>query len=51
MCYPVSGVVHIKDSLLLIGKGSPCDGSTFPLSLSEWSFTICPMHITVNKMY
>ena len=24
MCYPVGGVVHIKESLLLIGKRSPC---------------------------
>ena len=23
-------------------KSSPCGGSGFPLSLSEWSFTICP---------
>ena len=32
---------HIKEPLLLIGKSSPCGGSGFPLSLSEWSFTIC----------
>ena len=42
MWYPVFGMVHIKESLLLIGKSSPCGGSRFPLSLSEWSFTICP---------
>ena len=42
MCYPVCGMVHIKERLLLIGKSSPCGGSGFPLSLSEWSFTICP---------
>ena len=42
MCYPVCGMVHIKDPLLLIGKSSPCGGSGFPLSLSEWSSTICP---------
>ena len=42
MCYPVYGMVHIKGPLLLIGKSSPCGGSRFPLSLSEWSFTICP---------
>ena len=42
MCYPVCGMVHIKKTLLLIGKSSPCGGSGFPLSLSEWSFTICP---------
>ena len=42
MCYPVCGMVHIKEALLLIGKSSPCGGSGIPLSLSEWSFTICP---------
>ena len=41
MCYPVCGMVHIKEPLLLIGKSSPCGGSGFPISLSEWSFTIC----------
>ena len=41
MCYPVCGVVHIKCPLLLIGKSSLCDGSGIPLSLHEWSFTIC----------
>ena len=50
MCYPVCGKVHIKEPLLLIGKSSPYGGSGFPLSLSEWSFTICPTYITVNKM-
>ena len=34
-------MVHIKEPLLLIEKSSPCGGSGFPLSLSEWSFTIC----------
>ena len=41
MYYPVCGMVHIKEPLLLIGKSCPCHGSGFPLSLSEWSFTIC----------
>ena len=41
MCYPVCGMVLIKEHLLLIGKSSPCNGSGFPISLSEWSFTIC----------
>ena len=41
MCYPICGMIHIKEPLLLIRKSSPCDGSRFPLSLSEWSFTIC----------
>ena len=49
MCYPVCGMVHIKEPLLLIGKSSPCGGSGFPLSLSEWSFTICPM--PYNRKY
>ena len=34
--------LHIKEPLLLIGKTSPCGGSGFPLSLSEWSFTVMP---------
>ena len=41
MCYPVSGMVHIKEPLLLIGKSSLFGGSGFPFSLSEWSLTIC----------
>ena len=42
LCYPACGVVHIKDSLLLIVKSSPgSGGSGFPLSLYEWSFKIC----------
>ena len=36
MCYPVCGMVHIKEPLLLIGKSSLCGGSGFPFSLSEW---------------
>ena len=36
MSYPVSGIVHIKDPLLIVGKNSPCsDNSMFPLSLSD----------------
>ena len=38
VCYTVCGMVHIKEPLLLIGKRG---GSGFPISLSEWSFTIC----------
>ena len=41
MCYPVCGVVHIKEPLLLIDKSSLYGGSGFPFSLSEWSLTIC----------
>ena len=32
MCYPVCGMMHIKEPLLLIGKSSPCGDSGFPLS-------------------
>ena len=35
MCYPVWGMMHIKEPLLLIGKSRPCGGSRFPLSLSS----------------
>ena len=41
MCYTVYGIVHIKESLKLIEKSTLCGGSGFPLSLSEWPFTIC----------
>ena len=43
MYYPVCGMVHIKEPLLLIEKSSPCGDSAFPLLLSKWSFTICLM--------
>ena len=36
MYYPVCGMVHIKDPLLLIEKSSPCGSSGFPLSLPEY---------------
>ena len=42
MRYPVCEMMHRQKPLLLIGKSSLCRGSGFPLSLSEWSFTICP---------
>ena len=41
MCYPVCGMVHIKEPLLLIDKSSLCGGSGFLFSLSEWSLNIC----------
>ena len=40
MCYPICGMVHIKEPLLLIVKSSLCGGSGFPFSLSEWSDAI-----------
>ena len=42
MCYPVCGMLHIIEPLLLMGKSSLCGGSGFPLLLSEWPFTVCP---------
>ena len=38
MCYPVCGMVHIKEPLLLIRQSSLCGGSGFPLSLSELKY-------------
>ena len=35
ICYPVCGMVHIKEPLLLIDKSNG-----FPFSLSEWYLTI-----------
>ena len=35
MCYPVYGMVHIKEPLQLIVKSSLCGGSGFPFSLSD----------------
>ena len=60
MYYPVCGMMHIKEPLLLIGKSSLCGGSGFPLSLSEWSFTISPtpynrklnvLSVSLNKTF
>ena len=50
--YPVCGMMHIKEPLLLIKRNSLCGGSGFPLSPSEWLFTIIYVgrHITINKM-
>ena len=39
ICYPVCGMMYIKEPLLVIGNSRPYGSSRFPLSLSEWSFT------------
>ena len=44
MFYIVCGMVHLKDSLLLIRKSSPCGSSRFSLSLFQSSSTTCPAH-------
>ena len=36
MVYPVCGMIHIKEPLLLIRKSNPCGSSGFPLSLIEY---------------
>ena len=33
VCAILSGMVHIKEPLLLIGKSSPCSGNGFPLTI------------------
>ena len=33
MCYPVCGMMHIKEHLLLIEKSSLCGSSEFPLAI------------------
>ena len=35
MCYPVCGIVHIKEPLLLIKKSMFSGGSGFPLCMSN----------------
>ena len=40
MCYPVFGMMHIKEPLLLIGKSDLCGGGGLPQSLFQWFFTI-----------
>ena len=35
ICYPVCGMVHIKEPLLLIEKSSPCGSSGFPLAVNH----------------
>ena len=49
MCYPLCGMMHIKEPLLSNRKSSPCGGSRFPLLLSEWSVTICMMPYNHKK--
>ena len=45
MYYPVCGMVHIKEPLLLIKKSRPCGGSRFPFSL------FCPLpYVWCHKM-
>ena len=47
--YPVSGMMHIKEHLLLIGKSSKCGGSGLRLSPSGPLLYVC-RHMTINKI-
>ena len=50
MSYPVCGMMHIKESLLLIEKRSLCsDDSGFSLSLSGGSFITCQTPYNRNE--
>ena len=40
MCYPVCGMMYIKEPLQIVRKSRPCDSIRFPLSLSDWFFTM-----------
>ena len=45
-----TGMVHIKEPLLLVGKSSPCGGSGFPLSrYLNGPLPYVRRHITVTK--
>ena len=49
MCYPVWGMMHIKEPVLVIGKSTPYSGgSGFPVYLSG-PLPYFRRHITVNK--
>ena len=47
MCYPVCGMVHIKEPLLLIGKSSPNNRHNVSYELM---YVYLRRHITINKM-
>ena len=53
MCYPISGMVHIKDPVLLIRKSNPCSGdSGFPFPYLNGPiplFTSIYMYINVSS--
>ena len=50
MCYPVCGMVHIKDPLLLIEKCSLCGASGFLSRYLSGPLPYVRCHITVNEM-
>ena len=50
ICYPVCGMVHIKEPLLLIGKSSPYGGQRVSSHYLSGTLPYVRRHITVNKM-
>ena len=48
MCYPVSGMMHLKEPLL--SNSSPCGGSGFLSCYLTGPLSHVPRHITVNKV-
>ena len=50
VCAILSGMVHIKEPLLLIVKSSPCGGSGFISHYLNGPLPYVWCHITVNKM-
>ena len=49
--YPVCGMMHIKDPLQLIKRIAHVVATTGFLSLSEWSFTVCPTPYNRIKIF
>ena len=50
ICYPVCGMMHIKEPLLLVGKSSPFGGSGFPLSVFWFHLTTHSTHFIYGYM-
>ena len=50
ICYPVCGMVHIKEPLLLIGKSSLCGVSGFLSRYLNGPLPYVRCHITINEM-
>ena len=51
MCYPVFGIVHIKEPLLLIGKSGYVAAAGFLSRYLNGPLPYVRRYITVNKMY
>ena len=49
MYYPVFGMMHIKEPLLLIEKSSPCGGSGFPHSPYNRKYNV--LSASLNKTF